>query len=138
MLRVWFGGGGAVRSIADFFFKEKTAYEIMPSLVGSERYIRDRCQEAIARQTQASEVRMETYKKANLLAHEQKQVQQAILDKRGSESKSAGDDQTTEIQKAKWMGDCLLSKSDAADDLTRRHPAVARIHHTTTYAPSGT
>ena len=26
-----------------FFFKQKTAYEIMPSLVGSEMCIRDRC-----------------------------------------------------------------------------------------------
>ena len=31
-------GGAAV-----FFFKQKTAYEIMPSLVGSEMCIRDRC-----------------------------------------------------------------------------------------------
>src|SRR5450756_2683275 len=29
-----------------FFFKQKTAYEIMPSLVGSEMCIRDRCNHA--------------------------------------------------------------------------------------------
>ena len=31
-----------------FFFKQKTAYEIMPSLVGSEMCIRDRRREAVA------------------------------------------------------------------------------------------
>ena len=30
-----------------FFFKQKTAYEIMPSLVGSEMCIRDRCRDAL-------------------------------------------------------------------------------------------
>ena len=32
----------------DPFFKQKTAYEIMPSLVGSEMCIRDRCNENFA------------------------------------------------------------------------------------------
>ena len=32
----------------DFFFKQKTAYEIMPSLVGSEMCIRDRYYSAVA------------------------------------------------------------------------------------------
>ena len=31
-----------VRKLKYFFFKQKTAYEIMPSLVGSEMCIRDR------------------------------------------------------------------------------------------------
>ena len=34
---------GLVKLIVFFFFKQKTAYEIMPSLVGSEMCIRDRC-----------------------------------------------------------------------------------------------
>ena len=38
---VCFGGGGFFRF---FFFKQKTAYEIMPSLVGSEMCIRDSSQ----------------------------------------------------------------------------------------------
>ena len=52
-----------------------------------------RCQESIAKQSQASEVRMENYKKETLLAHEQKVLQQAILDKRTARTKTAGDDQ---------------------------------------------
>ena len=36
------GGSGDEISSALFFFKQKTAYEIMPSLVGSEMCIRDR------------------------------------------------------------------------------------------------
>src|SRR5450756_3026085 len=34
--------GAAVKGFLFFFFKQKTAYEIMPSLVGSEMCIRDR------------------------------------------------------------------------------------------------
>ena len=43
---MWIGAGSlvccnSILSIFFFFFKQKTAYEIMPSLVGSEMCIRD-------------------------------------------------------------------------------------------------
>eukprot|EP00825_Cyclidium_porcatum_P036292 TRINITY_DN38226_c0_g1_i1.p1 TRINITY_DN38226_c0_g1~~TRINITY_DN38226_c0_g1_i1.p1 ORF type:complete len:117 (-),score=19.80 TRINITY_DN38226_c0_g1_i1:67-417(-) len=37
----------SIKIIFVFFFKQKTAYEIMPSLVGSEMCIRDRCDSKI-------------------------------------------------------------------------------------------
>ena len=37
----------ARRCVYFFFFKQKTAYEIMPSLVGSEMCIRDSCRRNI-------------------------------------------------------------------------------------------
>ena len=39
---------GGRRIIKKIFFKQKTAYEIMPSLVGSEMCIRDRCVAVLA------------------------------------------------------------------------------------------
>ncbi|CZR83223.1 hypothetical protein CDFC105_43921 [Clostridioides difficile] len=39
---VW-GIRGSAGRVCFFFFKQKTAYEIMPSLVGSEMCIRDKC-----------------------------------------------------------------------------------------------
>ncbi|CZR83220.1 hypothetical protein CDFC105_43920 [Clostridioides difficile] len=37
-----YGAGSGMGGCVFFFFKQKTAYEIMPSLVGSEMCIRDR------------------------------------------------------------------------------------------------
>ena len=52
------GGGGGGWGGVCFFFKQKTAYEIMPSLVGSEMCIRDR---DLEEQRQAARTLMEVF-----------------------------------------------------------------------------
>ena len=43
VLLMFFGVGAVGVRVGVFFFKQKTAYEILSGLVGSEMCIRDRC-----------------------------------------------------------------------------------------------
>ena len=79
---------GSLRGFSVFFFKQKTAYEMLRSLVGSEMCIRD------SFQTDSSRI---------LGSDEEKTLTHSFA--------------VTTIHSLHWVLACLLYTSDAADDL---------------------